>query len=125
MIQGAITKNFAPLKPLSNKTGRLFERSPVKCSKMQPEVQKSVAAPINVNYVAKGFDHKRPIDTAALLLMDTILSKGYLWDEVRVLGGAYGCFLSTGMWMKQYIVSYRDPNLLQTIEKYQRVVDFI
>lgn len=57
--------------------------------------------------------------------MDTILSKGYLWDNVRVLNGAYGCFLSTTLKMQQYIVSYRDPSLEKTIDIYNQMPDFI
>lgn len=47
------------------------------------------------------------------------LSTGYLWDQVRVVGGAYGCnfqYDSTGVFT---FSSYRDPQLVQTLERYK------
>lgn len=47
------------------------------------------------------------------------LSTGYVWDQVRVLGGAYGGsfhFDSAGIFT---FTSYRDPQLHQTLERYR------
>ena len=57
--------------------------------------------------------------------MKVILSYDYLWTNVRVKGGAYGCmtaFLRSG---ESYFVSYRDPNLRKTNEVYEGVTDYI
>lgn len=55
----------------------------------------------------------------------SILRFGYLWNEVRVKGGAYGvmcAFPDTG---EGYFVSYRDPNLSQTNDVYKGVPDYL
>ena len=54
-----------------------------------------------------------------------ILSYDYLWNNVRVKGGAYGCsssFLRTG---DSYFTSYRDPNLGKTNDVYNKIPDYI
>jgi hypothetical protein len=54
-----------------------------------------------------------------------ILSYEYLWINVRVKGGAYGCmssFLRTG---DSFFVSYRDPNLAKTIEVYDKIPEYV
>ena len=61
------------------------------------------------NFVNHGFKY-----TGALNILKMILSYDYLWNNVRVKGGAYGCsssFLRTG---DSYFTSYRDPNLGKT-----------
>ena len=54
------------------------------------------------------------------------LSTTWLWDRVRVQGGAYGAFCSfdsfTGVFS---CVSYRDPNLLESLEIYDSCADFL
>lgn len=49
----------------------------------------------------------------------------YLWSQVRVKGGAYGCMCSFGKSGDCYFVSYRDPNLKNTIEVYEKAADYI
>ena len=61
------------------------------------------------NYRKAGYEY-----TGALKVLKIIFSYDYLWLNVRVKGGAYGCmssFLRTG---DSYFVSYRDPNLAKT-----------
>ncbi|MBR3811367.1 MAG: insulinase family protein [Agathobacter sp.] len=72
------------------------------------------------NFVKNGFAY-----TGALNILKMILSYDYLWNNVRVKGGAYGCsssFLRTG---DSYFTSYRDPNLGKTNEVYEKVPDYI
>ena len=57
--------------------------------------------------------------TGALRILRTILNYDYLWMNLRVKGGAYGCmgaFQRTG---DSYLVSYRDPHLARTLEEYR------
>lgn len=80
-----------------------------------------------IQYVAKtgdliceGYEY-----TGALRLLRIILSYDYLWINVRVKGGAYGCmntFLRSG---ESYFVSYRDPNLSDTLDVYDRIPEYI
>ena len=72
------------------------------------------------NYIKKGLDY-----TGALRVLRVMFSYDYLWNNVRVKGGAYGCmcgFLKSG---EAYFVSYRDPNLEKTIEVYEKAADYI
>lgn len=61
----------------------------------------------------------------ALHVLRVMMGYDYLWTQVRVKGGAYGCmcdFLKSG---ESYFVSYRDPNLKNTIEVYEQAADYI
>ena len=66
-----------------------------------------------VNYVARCGDfRKEGYDyTGALKILQVILSYDYLWLNIRVKGGAYGCMSGFGRAGEGYLVSYRDPNL--------------
>ncbi|MBR5421265.1 MAG: insulinase family protein [Lachnospiraceae bacterium] len=80
-----------------------------------------------VQYVCRAGDYKaHGLEyTGAIQVMRTILAYDYLWSEVRVKGGAYGCmnrFCTNG---ECYFVSYRDPNLTQTIDTFCGVADYI
>ena len=59
--------------------------------------------------------------TGALQILRTALSAGYLWQNVRVLGGAYGCMCRFPMSGDAYLVSYRDPNMRKTKEVYEAI----
>jgi Zn-dependent M16 (insulinase) family peptidase len=81
-----------------------------------------------VNHVAKGgtlFAQGEKISGAAQVVQRS-LARGYLWDTVRVRGGAYGgsCSLSllSGTFM---CFSYRDPNMLDTIAAYDSLADHL
>ena len=72
------------------------------------------------NFVNKGYQY-----SGALNILKMILSYDYLWNNVRVKGGAYGCsssFLRTG---DSYFTSYRDPNLGKTNDVYNKIPDYI
>ncbi|CAL6051931.1 Insulinase [Hexamita inflata] len=125
LMEQKLDATFSPYKPISAQISRLFTRTPQIHSNLSAMRQKSISAPVNVNYVAVAFDHHQIINSPALMLSDTILSKSFLWDNVRVLGGAYGCFLATSLKMQQYIVSYRDPNLNKTFETYKKIPEHL
>lgn len=72
------------------------------------------------DFICEGYEY-----TGALRLLRIILSYDYLWINVRVKGGAYGCmntFLRSG---ESYFVSYRDPNLSDTLDVYDRIPEYI
>ena len=72
------------------------------------------------DFICEGYEY-----TGALRLLRVILSYDYLWINVRVKGGAYGCmntFLRSG---ESYFVSYRDPNLSDTLDVYDRIPEYI
>ena len=53
------------------------------------------------------------------------MSYEYLWMNIRVKGGAYGCMSSFDRLGEGYFVSYRDPNLKKTLETYDGVPEYI
>ncbi len=80
-----------------------------------------------VQYVARTgnfIDHGAAY-TGALQILKVILSYDYLWQNIRVKGGAYGCMSNFNRIGEGYFVSYRDPNLKRTMEVYEKVVDFL
>ena len=59
-------------------------------------------------------------------ILQQFLSTGYLWENVRVKGGAYGCFMSLDKLDKTLgIYSYRDPNLKDTLAAYAEIADLL
>ena len=72
------------------------------------------------NFIDRGVEY-----TGALQILKVILSYDYLWQNVRVKGGAYGCMSSFNRIGEGYLVSYRDPNLEKTMEIYEGVVEYL
>ncbi len=80
-----------------------------------------------VNYVARcgnfrsaGYEY-----TGALKILQVILSYDYLWLNIRVKGGAYGCMSGFGRSGEGYLVSYRDPNLKETVAVYEGIPAYL
>lgn len=61
----------------------------------------------------------------AMQVLRSILSLDYLWNQVRVVGGAYGCMTGVNRLKLWYIVSYRDPNLKETLDVYDKAIDYV
>lgn len=80
-----------------------------------------------VQYVARtgNFIDNGAAYTGALQILKVILSYDYLWQNIRVKGGAYGCMSNFNRIGEGYFVSYRDPNLKRTIEVYEGIVDYL
>ena len=80
-----------------------------------------------VQYVAKtgNFIERGEEYTGALQILKVILSYEYLWQNIRVKGGAYGCMSNFNRIGEGYFVSYRDPNLKRTLDVYEGVVDYV
>ena len=57
-------------------------------------------------------------------MLRTIMSYDYLWNNIRVKGGAYGCMNNYARSGNSYLVSYRDPNLEKTNEIFEKSVDY-
>lgn len=72
------------------------------------------------NFVDEGLSY-----TGALQILKVILSYDYLWQNVRVKGGAYGCMSNFTRLGDGYFMSYRDPNLEKTNEVYEGVVEYL
>ena len=72
------------------------------------------------SFGSKGFEY-----TGALRVLRVILGYDYLWQNVRVKGGAYGCMSSFSRDGNAYFVSYRDPHLAQTIRTFEEAPDYV
>lgn len=72
------------------------------------------------NFIKKGLPY-----TGALKVLKVMMGYEYLWIQVRVKGGAYGCMCSFTKSGDSYFVSYRDPNLRKTVEIYRQAAEFI
>lgn len=80
-----------------------------------------------VQYVARtgNFIDNGASYSGALQILKVILSYEYLWQNIRVKGGAYGCMSNFNRIGEGYLVSYRDPHLKRTVEVYEGVVDYL
>jgi Zn-dependent M16 (insulinase) family peptidase len=73
------------------------------------------------NFLKAGYKY-----TGTLKVLKTILSYDYLWNNVRVKGGAYGCMCGfSGVDGDAYFTSYRDPNLKETNRIYEGIPDYV
>jgi len=84
--------------------------------------------PSQVNYVGKGanlYSMGYRFHGSARVIT-RYLRNAWLWDQVRVQGGAYGAFCLFDRFSGALtLVSYRDPNLLQTIDTFDRSARFL
>jgi Zn-dependent M16 (insulinase) family peptidase len=80
-----------------------------------------------VQYVARvgNFKNAGMEYTGALKVLSTIMNYGYLWQNIRVKGGAYGCMSGFFRNGDSYFVSYRDPSLEATNEVYKGIPEFL
>jgi Zn-dependent M16 (insulinase) family peptidase len=84
--------------------------------------------PAQVNFVGKGADLRvlgfHPSGTTQVITRH--LRTSWLWDRVRVQGGAYGAFCTYNSFSGVLtLVSYRDPNLLATLDAFDASAEFL
>ena len=63
--------------------------------------------------------------TGALRILKVIMSYEYLWTNIRVKGGAYGCMAGFGRGGNSYFVSYRDPHLAGTNRVFEGIPAYV
>ncbi len=86
-----------------------------------------IMTPSDVQYCAQGYDMAElgfEYD-GATAVMKTIVSTDYLWNRVRVLGGAYGAHFMVGPNGIMVFSSYRDPNLENTYKVYDGMAEYL
>ncbi|KAG2654224.1 hypothetical protein PVAP13_1NG489800 [Panicum virgatum] len=93
-----------------------------------PSVNEAIVVPTQVNYVGKAgnlYQSGYQLNGSAYVISKHI-SNTWLWDRVRVSGGAYGgfCDFDTHSGVFSYL-SYRDPNLLKTLDVYDETAKFL
>lgn len=72
------------------------------------------------NFIKKGLPY-----TGSLKVLKVMMGYDYLWNQVRVKGGAYGCMCNFTKSGDSYFVSYRDPNLEKTVAVYEQAAEAI
>merc|ERR1711871_312927 len=93
-----------------------------------PSHNEGFSVPSQVNYVVKGAQVVSPGEAirGSYSVASRYLSTGFLWDHIRVMGGAYGGFarFSAGSGRASFL-SYRDPNLADTLSTYDRAPEVL
>jgi len=93
---------------------------------LAPLEDEGFIVPTQVSYVGKGGRAFSPgeVVSGSSAVVSKFLRTGYLWDNVRVIGGAYGGFCTFGSSSGLFTyLSYRDPNLAKTIDVYDGTAD--
>ena len=118
----AVKKELPALKACLN-TLPVPERTRTEEHLKRPAKREGIKTPSAVQYVARAGHIKKYYGTYRILKV--ILSYDYLWIQVRVKGGAYGCMSGFGTYGDSYLVSYRDPNLGQTNEVFEQTPEYV
>lgn len=97
-------------------------------SKCLARVNEGLIVPTQVNYVGKAgniYDTGYKLNGSAYVISKYI-GNTWLWDRVRVSGGAYGGFCDFDSHSGVFsFLSYRDPNLLKTLDIYDNTAEFL
>jgi len=104
------------------------EKHPVQEWKFDFEKRnEGMLTPSKVQYVTKGYNFKKlgfEYD-GKIRVLNQILSREWLNNQIRVIGGAYGGFCGFSESGNFYFASYRDPNLTETVENIDGSADFL
>ncbi len=107
---------------LNNKAARKsdFDIKPVKAREGYKTSAKVQYVACAGNFIKHGYNY-----TGALRVLKVIMGYDYLWINVRVKGGAYGCMNSYSRTGDMYLTSYRDPNLRNTLDIYKGAAEYL
>ncbi|MDD7641667.1 MAG: insulinase family protein [bacterium] len=80
-----------------------------------------------IQYVSRSGNFKKAgfAYTGTLRILKTIMNYDYLWLNIRVQGGAYGCMSGFSRNGDSYVSSYRDPNLRKTNEVFEGIPAYL
>lgn len=114
----------------SSLTGLLPERSAEAAQRLvgEPPRKEALIAPAQVNYVGKGVNifQQGYYFNGAFRVVLKHLRTGYLWEKIRVQGGAYGGFISLDKASGDLVFSsYRDPNIEKTLDIIDATADYL
>ncbi len=128
-----VTGNATALKQVQNYVpsllGNLYE-TPVEpcelvvnCTKKNEGFQNAA----QIQYVARSGDFKKVgyEYSGVMKVLKVILGYDYFWQKVRVEGGAYGCMSNFVREGRISFVSYRDPNLENTYEVFEKTPEYL
>ena len=108
-----------PSKPVDSKADWNFEPLPK---------EEAITAPTQVNYVGTGcnlYQAGYTLHGSAFVIV-RYLQTAWLWEKIRVQGGAYGGVCSFDHRSGTFVfASYRDPNLQSSLDVYQATGDYL
>ncbi len=115
-----LSEQFLMELPKDTNKGKAFGINPQKRNE-------GLLSSAQVQYVccAGNFKTKNLPYTGALRVLKVIMGYDYLWTNIRVKGGAYGCMCSFAKSGESFFVSYRDPNLKKTVEVYRDAIEYV
>ncbi|ABK61755.1 MULTISPECIES: insulinase family protein [Clostridium] len=107
---------------LNNETLKTYEYD-FKCHKKN----EGLLTQGNVQYVMKGYNYKDLGYSykGSMQVLKVIESLDYLWNNIRVIGGAYGAFASFGRSGNMFFGSYRDPNIKESLNVYDNAYEYL
>lgn len=127
----ATEEGFEKIQPLvAPMKARLFTE-PVKKERFAIATEKKnegFSTSAQIQFVCRAGNYMTNTDqayTGALRVLKVMLRYDYLWINVRVKGGAYGCMCNFGKTGDSYLVSYRDPNLKKTVDIFEKTSDYL
>jgi Zn-dependent M16 (insulinase) family peptidase len=90
-------------------------------------LNEGLLTPSQIQYVAQGYNMNRKgyKYSGKLEVVSTVVRLDYLWNKVRVQGGAYGSMLNISRNGNVIFVSYRDPNLSETLDAYKGIPEYL
>lgn len=87
--------------------------------------KEAIVVPTDVNFVSIANKFSKNGEIGRLSLLKTLFNYEYLWTNIRVLGGAYGCMSFFKRSGNYDFVSYRDPNLKKTNDTFYGIYDYL
>ncbi|MBQ2214435.1 MAG: hypothetical protein II414_07730, partial [Erysipelotrichaceae bacterium] len=101
----------------------LKDGEPVTPVEKQPlgHKREGIVVPANISFACKSSDVSGLVDDklGTMYVLSNILTYDYLWNNIRVKGGAYGCGFACKMNKAARFYSYRDPNPANSLNIYQ------
>ncbi|MDR1478984.1 MAG: insulinase family protein [Planctomycetaceae bacterium] len=98
-----------------------------KTFKTNSQLNEAIIVPTRVQYVVRAADYQKAgiAYSGKLLVLTDVLRNGYIWDNIRILGGAYGGGFAVERGGVCSFWSYRDPNLGKTISVFDSTADYL
>ena len=98
----------------------------IKFYEFEKKVNKeAIITPNDINFVSVSNNFNKEYYDGRAFVLKTLFNYEYLWTNIRVLGGAYGCMSQIDKIGNYSFASYRDPNLINTIKIFKGVKNFL
>lgn len=91
------------------------------------EISEAIKTQSNVNYVSRvgNLDLAERQWGGELNVVNSLVAKTYFWNEIRVKGGAYGCFFKGSEDGDVIMSTYRDPHLTESDNVFMHTPDYL